>query len=433
MRWLTHPVSTQKLVKMQTLWPLMPLSLLTAAVLSVTYDNYSRDCNVALLDEAGTEYQLITFANRVAVTLAPQWCGQSWNSIFLYRWIYDPATQRLMTCANHESCLVANPDLHTLSLSNCSANNHNQKFVYNQAQRELFWINPTTQRQHPVYLEKDGGRTVKMVPYLLIKPFISRNPISKSISDQIRKFSNSVFIDAPNQIVSNPRGFRLRALTLHSLHKSLPNMSSFEHKKYVEMIESLNGPEFGYFMNKYNGYLISDGHKVNSMHWCRFKNINYHYYGLWNINNKNQLIHFLSGKYLQAIPNYSSRNIKMLGNMLQPGTRNSHQAFFSSRANETFYDLKLSEYAPSKESTFVTVARVKEQQEMYVNNMGFAQKIQRTMIAHGVDAYLAFVNNSTFQRIRSVVWGTVAFENQENMHGRWASKLKRYHGLSFSI
>ena len=342
---------------------------------------YSNDCSIVLLDESYTEYMLILIGNIIAITFAHEWIDGSvlgYDSIFLYRWIYDPHTQTLMTSGRSRTdiCLAANLDSFTLLLANCSLYAQNQRFVYNQAEKELFWINQAG-KQHPIYLEKDDGRTFKSIPYFSMKPFISRNPIS-------------------HQMLSKPRGTRLRALALRSLQTALPKMSSIEYQKYLKILESLNEPEFSYFINEQNRYLLSDGHTVTALKWCRFQDVNYKYYGLWHVNENNHLVHFLSGKYLQAIPNYLSRNVELLDNMLPP--RHSRKAMV--RMNRTvFYDLKLCDFSKELTHMFVTVKMLKERHEMYINNNGRPQKIENAIIAHGANAYLAFVSNSTYQKI----------------------------------
>ena len=232
-----------------------------------------------------------------------------------------------------------------------------------------------------------------------------------------------------------PRGYRLRALTLHSLQRSLPNMASSEYQKYMEMMEALSERKFGYFTTKQNRFLFSDGHTVNAMPWRKFKNVNYKYYGLWHVNENNQLVHFLSGKYLQAIPNYISRNIKMLENMLYPVIR-SNQDFHSNKMNDTFYDLKLIEYTAALKNTFITTERVREKNEMYIHNMGYPQRIVSSVIANGADAFLAFVDNRTYHKI----WKAITDEAEQKIQGvpnkgkiKIRSKLKRYRGFSVPL
>ena len=348
--------------------------------------------NIIIRDETNAQYHLAAIGSKVAVMMSPQHWSYSWNSIFHWtasRWFYDSQFQRLY-CFNNELCLSANPDAFSLTLANCSSSSLYQTFIYNQAENELFWVDASTKGQHPIYLEKDGGRTVKMVPYLPRKPFISRNLVIKSISDHIRRFGDTLSGNASND--------RSRLLILHSLRKALPNMSDIEYRKYLEMIEALNEPEFDYILYEDNRYLISDGYAVRLVNKEQMNAMNYKYYGLWHKNEKNHLIHFLSGKYLQAMPNYKSRNIKMLENML---SRYTYPRQVLSTLNDTFYDLKLRPYC-NQTGYIVTF----DKQQMFIANYdGKLMKIQKMITMHDADLLLGFIDNGAFDQFIDIVPG----------------------------
>ena len=61
-------------------------------------------------------------------------------------------------------------------------------------------------------------------------------------------------------------------------------MSDIEYKKYLEMIEALNEPEFDYMVYEDHRYLISDGYAVRLVNKEQMNAMNYKYYGLWQVN-----------------------------------------------------------------------------------------------------------------------------------------------------
>ena len=347
---------------------------------------------VVILDEFGRRHHLIAVQdNKVAALISPQHWTAAWgHPIFDWsaaRWYYDAEKMQLRKFADRELCLTANPNSYTLHFTNCSSCNDNQAFVYNQEDREIFWINPNTNDQHPVYLEKDCCRHMKTIP------MVSRNPISKSISDQIRRFADFRFMNAHKE------ERRKRALTLHSLQRSMPRLTSIEYQKYMEMVEGFNDAKFDYFMTEHNDYLIGDGHTVCTIKRKIVGDISYKYHGLWHVNEKNQLVHFLSGKYLQAIPKNASCNVKKMQKMIY-----SHKVLDA--LNDTYYDLKLSEYSKDIDHTFVTARKVWNldgRHEMYIHNDRQAKKIQNTMIVYGADVLLAFTTKPTMQQVNEMM------------------------------
>ena len=333
---------------------------------------------------------MISIGNIVAVTLIPKKWENTLGSVLHWaasRWFYDEQTQKLAPFKQKDLCLEGDLDSFTLSLDNCSSSSQNQRFVYNQAEKELFWINPITNGQHPIYVEKDCTR-ISRGPFTQKRPYISKNPVSKWIADQTRRFENGE-VNASKLITSMPRVSRLRALALYSLQKALPNMTSIEYQKYVEMLEFLREREFGYFMSKENRYLLCDGYTVIP---SKINSTNFKYYGLWYLNDDNHLVHFLSGKRLQAIPNYASKSIKLLENIL-PSQMNL------SKINDTFYDLKVHGYARDFHNAFVTVVGRGEQHQLYIHNNGIAKKVGGTIMTQGANVFLAFIEESTYDKV----------------------------------
>ena len=382
-----------------------------AIVASTAYGAFQHNgsLHIGLLDEDCTEHHLIAIRKIVAVTLIQRRWENTLGSVFHWtasRWFYDEETQKIVPFKDRDLCLEADPESFTLHLSNCSSSKpQNQRFAYDQKEKELFWIDQNEQ-QHPIYLEKDCTR-LSRGPFTQRRPFVSKNPLTKWVADEARRFVHFPSKNASKLITSIPRVSRLRALTLHSLQRSLPNMTSIEYQKYMEMIASLNEREFGYFVNKQNRYLLSDGHTVTPSKKDKGNDTNYKYYGLWNLNENNHLVHFLSGKYLQAIPNWASSNIKLLENRLLVKAN-------LTKMNDTFYDLKVNEYTEDYRDTFVTVDEKGEQHEMYVHHDGVPNKIGGTIMTQGgTDAFLAFTSEATHDEIWRIIMKDIAEKNKK--------------------
>ena len=354
--------------------------------------------NIIIRDQLGTAYHLISFGSkRIGVMLSPHRFAYSWSSVFHWtssRWYYDTEHRRIMMYIDIGYCLTANPNTFTLSLANCSLADH-QTFEYDIKKEELFWIHSSTQRKHPIYLENNIARIVET------QAFISRHPVTKSISDRIRTFAEDKFPNA-----SHP-DFRMRALTLYSLQKAIPNMSSCEYRKYLEILESLH-EEFDYFTNEKGEHLIGDGHTVTLMKKQQFMCVKYGYHGLWNKNQKNQLMHFLSGKYLQAVPRDKHRNFKLFQHMLN--SIYLRQAFED--INSTFYHLTLSAYSKVVNDSFVFVKRSSKsgRNQMCINDGGQSKRIKHTLMIQGPNKnslLLAFIDIFTFHQVQWILAGSI--------------------------
>ena len=386
------------------------LAILTFSSFSIGYDSTGIG-NVVLIDETRTKHYLTAIAKHVGVMITPLHWTTSWtHSMFDWaeaNWFYDSYRHQLSQYTNTKGCLSTDPDLYVLRFENCSSHNQNQAFVYDHKLYLLFWINPATNAQHPVYLEKDCTRIIKTVP------MISRNAVSRSMSDHIRRFAKNISMNAHKHYV------RMRALTLYSLQRAMPQLSDSEYQKYMGIIGTLNDVEFDYFLTENDDYLIADGHTVSAIKKEAILMTN-KYHGLWRKNERNQLMHFLSGKYLQAVTSNQSRNILILENMVNP--RQPQQTFEG--INGTFYDLELNEYSEDMDNTFVTVRKLWDfdgKHEMYIHNDGQAKKIQHDLLlVHGADVLLAFVQKSTFEQTYKILRAGIHSNHPDvgNLHGK---------------